>query len=1476
MLINRLNCVGVCFSNCIVNYCKAVKLLLAGLLIWGGIFTGLDAAAEFKLNKDDHVSFIGNNLADRMQHDGWLETLIQARYPEHELVFRNLGFPGDELTKRPRSSNFGSADEWLTKCKTDVVFAFFGYAESFGGERGVEGFRKNLEKFIDHTRSQQYNGKSNARLVLISPIAHEDLDSRVLPDGKENNQRLALYTKAMKEVAETKGVPLVDLFNATKKLYSQYDAALTMNGVHLNTEGNKAIAEVIVGSLFGESSAKLNESQIEKLRQAVVDKNFHWFSRYRTVDGYNVYGGRSRLNWHGQSNADVMQREMAIFDVMTSNRDKRVWAVAKGGDMKVDDSNIPQPLKVKTNRPGPKPDGGYPYVSGEAGIAKMTVHKGMQVNLFADEERFPELVNPVQISVDTDERLWVATWPTYPHWNPTKPRNDKLVILPDEDRDGRADRMIVFADGLNSVTGFEFWGGGVLVAAAPEIWFLKDTDGDDKADLKIRMLQGLSSADSHHTANALVIGPDGGLYYSRGVFHVTNMETPTKIFRSTSSGVYRFDPRTFEIDFHHPIGPNPHGDVIDQWGYQFVSDGTSGTGSYVSIGKGVGPYKQWYKKRVRPVPATGLLSSEHFPTELEGNFMICNAIGFLGILQYEVKYNGSEVLSEEVEPIVYSSDPNFRPSDVEIGGDGALYIADWHNALIGHMQHNIRDPNRDDKHGRIYRVTYEGNPLLKPVKRRGKPVEQVLETFHSRTDSVRYRTRLELSGRDTDEVVKKTNSWTDQMDVKNPAHEQPLLEALWVFEEHRVPNEALLRKVYQAKEEKVRAAAIRTLGHWGSKVKGWEEILLAGARDKSALVRAEAVKASVSFEGIVAAEAIFEVATRETDPHMDYVLNYARGQMKTDAMVQDAVKKELPLSVAAQKYAVQKASVKTLLMMKPTEVVDLALIHRAGVPVSDRENAIARLAKRNKITQVRQLVNVISEGDKQMSAGLGDLLAMLSEVPKDQLGEVKDDLLTLSAQSSDGVTRQKVYGVLLNMIEAKQVWEQALKSTGHLSDLLRVLETPANAVHLTALYDNVRGLALKMPAGLKAGGVNTGSEQMTVDYYSPARKTAKVEVYESGKPQMSGFAKMFRMDESPSKNGDNFMLVFKGSIAVPRSGQYDFYIASDDGSMLYVDGKVVINHDGLHGMSEKSGRVNLTAGAHEIVVGYFDNGGGDGLKVSWKGPGFDKQEIPASVLGGVNQKDIQDQAMMLVASTLGNDKQKIDDFTGVIKKGKHVQSGLIGLGSVLRSELERLISKEDAREVGTVLVSYAEQVPIAKRELPEYAIIVGLGESLGDVLGDSKFKLKVAQLRASIPSAIDPKIMALGREVYFREAHCGTCHQANGKGIVNIYPPINDSPWITGSEERLIRIALHGLWGEIEVNGVKYSSPPLPPMTPFKDLLNDEEMAAVLTYVRNSWSNRGGLIKPDTVKRVRAETKDRSLFWKPEELLKLYPMEKKK
>ena len=514
-------------------------------------------AENLTLNKGDHICIIGNTLADRMQHFGWLETLLHARYPKHELVIRNLGFSGDELITRLRSMDFGKPDEWLsgnsvhpnakkhdaalrdksnlsgtnrfdlTDTKADVIFAFFGYNESFAGEAGLDKFKKDLDATLKHMLGQKYNGKSAPRIVLFSPIAHEFLKSPDLPDGSENNARLKLYGAAMAEVAKANAVLFVDLFAPTVDLYAKASQPLTINGIHLNESGDRQVGLTIERVLFGNNAATALDSH-EKLRQAVLDKNFHWFNHYRATDGYSTFGDRAFLTFEkgsprnvnggrGQtaqerrlpSNYEVLQRELTMLDVMAANRDKRIWALAQGRDTKVDDSNLPAPVETESNKPGTLPGGKHEFINAQDAIKRMKVGTNMTVTLFASEEQFPDLAKPVQMAFDTKGRLWVAVWPSYPHWNPKEPMADKLLILEDTNADGKADKVTVFADKLHNPTGFEFWGGGVIVAQVPDIIFFKDTNGDDKADVRDRIVHGMDSADTHHSANSFVLDPGG-------------------------------------------------------------------------------------------------------------------------------------------------------------------------------------------------------------------------------------------------------------------------------------------------------------------------------------------------------------------------------------------------------------------------------------------------------------------------------------------------------------------------------------------------------------------------------------------------------------------------------------------------------------------------------------------------------------------------------------------------------------------------------------------------------------------------------------------------------------------------------------------------------------------------------------------------------------------------------------------------------
>ncbi len=1440
----------------------------------------LAVAQDAPFFSGDHVVYIGNTLADRMQHHGWLESYVHALMPGSELTFRNLGFSGDELTLRQRADNFGDANQWLTKCKADVIFCFFGYNEALKGEAGLAKFKTDLGNLIDEMRSQQYNGSTAPRITMFSPIAHEDLKSPHLPDGKANNKNLAMYTNAMQTICDEKNVPFVDLFTMSESLYKQHDEPLTMNGIHLLDRGNRLLAREIV-KLAAPDVDLPSDDAIKKVRDAVLDKNNHWFSRYRVVDEYNVFGGRSKLQWFGQSNADVMMREMEIFDVKTANRDKHIWAIAEGKESTVDDSNLPEEVPVRPNRQGPLEFGAFPYLSGEAGIEKMEVHEGFEVNLFASEEKFPRLINPVQMAVDTDSRLWASVWPSYPHWNPTQPRRDALVILPDEDGDGKADELKVFADELNSITGFEFWGGGVLVAAPPEIWFLKDTDGDDKADVKIRILQGVSSADTHHSANAMVIGPDGWLYWSRGIFNVAAFETPTRTHRTGKSGVHRFNPRTYEIEFHYPIGPNPHGDVIDRWGYQFANDGTSGTGGYVSIGKGQRPGgRQWFKKEWRPVAATGILSSSHFPTANQNNFLICNCIGFRGVLQYNVEYDGAEIKATRTQDLLSSSDENFRPSDIEIGGDGAIYVADWHNVLIGHMQHNMREPNRDHEHGRIYRVTAKGRDLVQPAKMKGKPIVNVLQNFFAKENSVRYRARLELSGRNSDATIAAVNAFTASLDPANDSvdrdESQALLECLWVHEEHRVPNMKLLKRVFAAREPKVRAAAVRTMGHWAGRIDGWEDTLSKAARDESALVRAEAVKAAIEFPGLAAAEAIFEVANRKTDPELDGVLTFARKNINVDSMIADAVKNGQKLSPAARTYALQRADASLLLRMEKSPEVYEVLLSRKGVKAQDRWTAINAIATANGRSSSQQLIASISDAERKELESLGDLAGMLGTVKKAELSGLRSELEQLVANSKSSDARVAGYAAWFDSGDVPNAWRHAMGARDRLGDALTGISKMRDPAAKGMVVSRVRPLMFELPQSLKPQGDSAASQSgppVSYEYYEPNAGDVANETLDGLKPKLTGILEDFETFV-PGGVQDGFATRQTASISVMSPGRYTFYTRSDDGSRLYINDKQVVNNDGLHGQTEKSGRIRLAAGTHKIVVTYFDNGGADGLTVSWKGPGFKKQRIPASALKTPGSGNLRRRALRVMAASESDLPNRIDDFAKLVADESLSDDALSALAALPTRKVADRLAKSQSGSILEKIFTQTDKATPVERQSIGFSNLLALGDSLLVKNASNAARLQLNKLKASIPVKADPNVMALGKEVYSRESHCATCHQSHGQGLPNLYPPLDGSIWATGSEDRMIRMVLDGMHGTIEVNGKTYSSPPLPPMTGFRHLLDDTEIAAVLTYVRNSWSNRAKPVDSTTVATVRAIDRGAdAAFWSATDLLAQFPLE---
>ncbi len=853
----------------------AVSVLL--LSFQSGI--GQQSSDRLHVEEESHIVLVGNNLCSRMMNYGHFETEMYLRFPDSRLTIRNMcdggntpgfrphagrpspwAFPGAEkfYTELARESgsegHFERPDEWLMRLQADIIVAFFGYDESFRGTEGLENYRAELDAFVQHTLNQRYNGERPPQLALVSPAAFEDLsDTKDLPDGSQRNKHLTTYTEAMQEVAARyDDVLFVDAFTPTRQWYQKSDEYLTIDGFQLTEASYRRFSEMIADEVFGGSTAETEHNRA-LVHELVQEKNWHWHNYFKIPNGVHVFGRRYRP--YGPDNYPY---ELKKIRQMTTIRDTALWRAAHGKrmDLEAADQRTVDLPRVETNyEPESSAHGRREYLYGEEAVSRLETAPGYEIEAFATEQDFEDLANPVQLSFDNEGRLWVATMPSYPHWKPGDGRpDDKLIILEDTDGDNRADHQITFADSLHLPVGFELTADGVYVSQGTDLVRLRDTDGDDRADEKTIVLSGFDDHDTHHAHSAYTADPSGAIYMGEGTFLHTNVETPYGTVRGTNGGFYRYNPRRHHLErtAQLPI-PNPWGIAFDRWGQNFFAETSSPDVRWMMPGTvkplyGEATHKSYNlieeEHMVRPTSGLEFVSSRHFPEDVQGDLLINNTIGFLGTKQHEVMNAGTGYTTRHRQDLVEGDDPNFRPVDMEFAPDGSLYLVDWHNVLIGHMQHNARDPLRDHVHGRIYRITYPSRPLVEEPEIAGASIEVLLDNLKLPEYRARYRTRRELRGRAASAVLPELEQWVASLDEGNPQYEHYMLEALWVKWGLNEVDGSLLRLMLEAEDYRARAAAVRVLRYSGHRIENQTELLVDAAADEHGRVRLEAIVAA--------------------------------------------------------------------------------------------------------------------------------------------------------------------------------------------------------------------------------------------------------------------------------------------------------------------------------------------------------------------------------------------------------------------------------------------------------------------------------------------------------------------------------------------------------------------------------------------------------------------------------------------------------
>jgi putative heme-binding domain-containing protein len=853
-------------------------------------------AEPIKLDKQARIVLLGNGLGSRMIHFGHFDTELHVRYPDHQLVVRNMcdeantpsfrphsarkiqvGFPGAEKFALPYCDGkvanaegfLETEDQWLGRLKPDVLIAFFGFNESFQGLPGLKNYREELDAFLKYTLSQKYNGASAPKIVLVSPTAIQDLSAAMdVPDGRLQNPLLAAYASVMEAVANENGVLYVDVFRASQTWYRESKEPLTADGALLNEAGYRKLAPLLVDRIFGKAAAKA-DARRAAIRDAVREKDWFWINDYKIPNGVHAYG--RRYNPFGPANYPF---EIAKNREMLAIRDQAVWAAAEGKPFNVAELDAKTSVlpEVQTNF---KPKGGTAagYLNGKDALDTIKVPAGYKIEQWATEQEFPDLAKPVQMSFDNKGRLWVAVIPSYPHYRPGDPKpNDKLLILEDTNGDGKADKQTVFADHLNLPIGFEFAPEGVYLGESTHLVLLKDKNGDDKADEKEIIFSGFDDHDTHHAISAFTADPSGAFIMAEGVFLRSSIETAYGPVRGSDGGFFRYSPQRRQLERHAQLNiPNPWGVAYDEWGQHFFLH-TSGPdfewmvpGSIKSRYGSANPRSPDLvdtAHRVRPTSGLEFVSSRHFPPETQGDVLLNNAIGFLGTKQHQMIDEGTGYRTKWRQDLTVSSDPNFRPVDLEFAPDGSLFLIDWHNRLIGHMQHNARDPNRDHTHGRIYRVTYPGRPLVEPAKIAGAGVLQLLENLKLPEYRTRYRTQRELRGRNPAEVLATLAKWTPTLQA---SEEHALLEALWLTWGLNRVDEALLHRLMDSKDHRIRAACVDVIRYNGHRLADQAELLKKAARDPNGRVKLCAIVAA-TWIGKEAGLAVIAEAEKTAEP----------------------------------------------------------------------------------------------------------------------------------------------------------------------------------------------------------------------------------------------------------------------------------------------------------------------------------------------------------------------------------------------------------------------------------------------------------------------------------------------------------------------------------------------------------------------------------------------------------------------------------
>ena len=829
---------------------------------------------KFDLNQDEVVVFIGQENFVREAKSGEIESRIAAAFAAKNPVFRSMAWEADTVHEQWRDLNFGPWKGQLESAGATTLILQFGQTEALEGQAGLARFKADYHRLLDDL------SRHTPRIVLLSPAGF--MPSLRPPDltTAASRKDLADYAAAVAEIARLRGLPYVDLTEVTQ-------GEPSTDGLHLSPKGLETVGQETAFALGLPDNMELSA----RLRPAIVEKNRLWADCWRPANWSFVYGDRISQNYgKGFGPAPSLKENFEAYKPLVSSWDRHIQALARG------EKSVP-----------PAPQAG-PVVSTEKVMtaaeeqATFKVAEGFEVNLFADE--LLGLAKPTQMAWDAMGRLYVCCSPTYPQAVPgVKPR-DYILRLEDTDGDGKADKAVRFAEGLTMVQGVEpltddAGDTSILVCDFDRLIKLTDTDGDGKADKTEVLMSGFGIGDTHQLVNSICHGPDGTLWMSQGLHAITRVETPRGIVSLPKSGLMRYDLKNQRLQAFFQYGKAGHncwGVAFDDYFQPFHKSGDRVAGYYSLPGLGAietpDEYAGTHSLFDSPLKSSSveIVGTKGMPAELQGAALIGGYYGNTLDLHRFVD-DGAGFRTERIVSPIVSSSKAFRPVDVSVGPDGALYACDWFNAVIGHYQASYADPRRDRSHGRIWRIAAKGLPAVRQPDLVTMTEGELFAQLGSPERWTRYQARRLLFYRPTDKVVASADAFL--------AKDRPgaqFLEAMGVLQSHGAIRPALLDRLQSSADFRIRAYAARVVGEWSARLPDAQVRLAKAVADEQPRVRLEAVVALSHVGGQASLRTALAAVDRPTDKFLDYALRQTVRHLLPTA---GRLSSELPATQAA-------------------------------------------------------------------------------------------------------------------------------------------------------------------------------------------------------------------------------------------------------------------------------------------------------------------------------------------------------------------------------------------------------------------------------------------------------------------------------------------------------------------------------------------------------------------------------------------------